>query len=574
MRKPRLFRTLKAITTGMSTPALLLAAAMIWAPSGSARADIIKFVDGSEIKGLTRDLPSSPDQLEYTGARGTLRIQRSRIASVIKETPAQGWIHIGSEHLTKEQLPDALAAFKQALDLEPDNAAARGLIDQAQAAIAERDRMSRQDALKQIDEMAAQARKQVAEKNFEQAEKLYQDANKLVPSDEQKMALVTAISDMYYQWGQDRLDRLDPNGAEARFNLAVEASRENTAAINELLKLWEGRVDKREQAANIYETILERHPENSELRKKLGDLYGQMGRTEDMVHHYLELYKQSDQWVNTPMERQLIEGLDKLHNQYAREKEYDKAIKTYELLATLDPTTDATAVIYYQYLKQANQVKPDDLKGRLALAQFAEQNGLDQEALDKYRGLLGEDATRQAALAGLSRYAARHLSMAQTSFNNRNFSLARTLADQVRKDFPQVPEAVETASEIIGKSQAEEAREQRLMADRAKDMLTAANEYYAQANQHFNNLFSTERRNNPLLMSDRQEAKRYYTLAISAYQQVLQLNPSLARDPTSLVVVRLNESRTRLASLSQSPTGGIGEHTFQFRYNQSTTNPN
>jgi tetratricopeptide (TPR) repeat protein len=336
-----------------------------------------------------------------------------------------------------------------------------------------------------------------------------------------------------------------------------------------LLKLWEGNPDKREQAAHIYETILERHPDNTELRKKLGDLYRQMGDTEDMVRHYLELYKASDDWKGTSLEKALVEGLDKLHRQYARQKDYDKAIKTYNVLASIDPTTDPTAVIYYQYLKQASDLKPGDTAGRLALAQYAEKYGLDQEALDRYKQLLSEPATHDAALAGYTRYAQKALAMAQLQFDARNYSLSRTLADQVRKDFPQSTDVSEKAAEIIGKAQVEMANERRQNAEQAKDLVKAGDEYYAQADSHFQALFSNQRSTNPLLMNDREEAKRYYTLAIQCYSQALAVDSSLARNPGSLVVVRLGECKTRLASLNQNILNSLGRINPPFISNES-----
>jgi tetratricopeptide (TPR) repeat protein len=291
-----------------------------------------------------------------------------------------------------------------------------------------------------------------------------------------------------------------------------------------------------------------------------------------MVHHYLELYKQSEQWKGTVVERKLIEGLDKLHRQYARAKDYDKAIRTYNLLASLDPATDSTAVVYYEYLKRANALGAEDFKGRLALARFAEQNGMDAEALEKYKSLVNYESTHDEALAGMTRYAAKQLSMAQLHFNSRNYTLAQTLADQVRKDFSYIDAVAEKAAEIIGRAEAEIAREQRQQTERAQGVLRSADEFYAQADRHFQNLFSTERRNNPYLMSDRQEALRYYQLAIGAYEEARRLNPALGQDPNSLINVRLQEAYRRIASLTQVPTGGVGRHSFQYRYNEQSGN--
>lgn len=528
-------------------------------------ADIVTYTNGQTIRGLTRELADDPDYIEFTGARGTFRINRSRISSIVQEPSAQGWVHIGNEHRENGNLAEAMTAYKRALNFDPNHDEAQRMIDLTQAAISQRQLLSRQEALNEIDQLAREAREEVDKRNFEKAEELYKRANDLVPSEEQRQELARQISQMYTAWGRDRLDKLDPTGAEERFNLAVEANRNNNEAINELIKLWEGNPDKRAQAANIYETMLERNPENTLLREKLGRLYAQMGRTEDMVNHYLELYRQSSRYQNSAVERQLIEGLDKLQRQYAQQKDYDRAIRTFNVLASLNPNVDPTAVAYYEYLKRANASDPDNPQQQLELAQFAERNGMDEEALTKYRQLVRNEATREAALQGLDRYARRDLSMAQAHFNSGNYSLAQTLADRVRQEFPECEEVVEQAAELIGHATTRAYNQQQAQVANAQSLIDAGDEFYQTANFHFNNLFSTERRNQPRLLSDKQEARRYYTLAIQAYTEGLRLNPNLSRGERSVVTVRLADARQRLAALDLRPTGGVGQHLFRWQ---------
>jgi thioredoxin-like negative regulator of GroEL len=552
--------------------ALALLALLVATP---VLADIVTYSDGTVIKGLTRALPDAPLMIELTSARGTLRVPRSRIAKIEQESPAQGWIHVGDDLRQSGRLADAINAYKKAQDLEPANATAQTGIDQAQVSLAEGRRLSRQQALKKIDDLAEQARSAITQGDFDKSEKLFKQANDLMPAPEQKASLAKQISRLYLAWGHERQDKLDPPGAEAKFNLAVEADKDNAEAINELLKLWENNPEKREQAAHIYETILDRHPDNAELRKKLGDLYAQMGHVEEMVRHYLILYRQSDKWQGTDLERRLVEGLRKLQNQYASQNDYGRAIKTYQVLASIDSKADPMTIVYYQYLKAANDLKPGDLQGRLALAQFAEKNGLDDSALAKYRELLASPETHDGALAGLTRYAQRALAMAQEHFNMRDWSMASTLADQTRKDFPQVTSIGEQADELIGKAQIETINERRQATERAKDLIKSGDAYYAEADQHFQNIFSTQETNNsfasqanvivstqrsnmPALMSDRQEAKRLYQLAIQAYQEALRLNPQLAGGQNSMVSIRVNQAMQNLAALNQTPSDLAG----------------
>jgi hypothetical protein len=57
----------------------------------------------------------------------------------------------------------------------------------------------------------------------------------------------------------------------------------------------------------------------------------------------------------------------------------------------------------------------------------------------------------------------------------------------------------------------------------------------------------------PNLISDRQEAKRLYQLAIQAYQEALRLNPQLSGVEKSAISLNLSQASGNLAALNQTP---------------------
>lgn len=537
---------------------LFAAAAALALGAAPARADIITYNDGKIVKGILEDLPGKPDFVALNTDMGKINIPKARIKSIVKETKAQGLIHLGKAKLERGAYDEALAYFQQARSADPANAEAGQLVTQAEAMIGTKAQKDRSAALDQVDKLAAQARDLIQKSDFTKAEKTLVEANKLLPSPEQKKKLSALISDMYLAWAEDRADKLDQLGAEEKLNLALAANPNNDQVIEKMLKLWENDPQKRQYTARVYETILERHPEDRALELNLANIYYEMGKPEDAVRHYLNLFKASEEYKGTQVEVRLMDSLDRLHRQYAMKRQYDKAIHYFDILAAISPQrANPTEKLYYVFYQKGQGIQPTDMPARLGLAAFAEQNGLDQEALDLYRALIKAPGAKpevvKAAKTAIDRYATRALANAQMVFDKGDYTMAKTLADAARKDYPDVAAIQEKAAEIVGKAQNEEAKERRNKRELAKAVLARADEYYQMAYYHYQNLFSTERKNIPNLLSDRTQARNYFNLAINAYLEALRIDPSLGTDSQSIVQVKLSEAREILQRLNMRP---------------------
>ncbi len=541
-------QTLKRVALSAAFAACLLA-------PGAALADIITTTDGRMIRGIVDPTSQQADQVIIRTAFGTNSIPRARIREIKQESESAGYVHIGRDQLTRNNLAEALRAFQQARDRDAQNAEAQRLLDETQARLDDQKKLNRTEAISQIDQLREQARKLIEEEDFTKAEQMLVDAGKLVPTPEQRAQIKDLISNLYMAWGRSREDKLDPLGAEQKYELAIAANENNEQAINRLLLLWESNPEKKEQSARIYEKFIEIHPENANLRLKLAGLYFELGKYEDASHHYLELYKSSEQYRGTDVEVRLMETLDRLHLQYAREKQYDKAIQYYNMLAAIDPQTDPGGAVYYEYLRRSNSLPADDADARFELATFAEQNGLDEQALQNYRQLLQVEDAKEKAQAALDRYAQRRLTDATTQFRNGNYMLARTLAEQVRQEFPGSEAVQKDIAELINYSDAQLQQMRQASRDRAVDLLRDADEFKRQGDAYFNQIFYTQRRDIAYLSNPREEAKRYYRLAIQTYEEALRIDPSLAQRDGSPVMIRVQEARQRLTRLTTAPLG-------------------
>ena len=132
------------------------------------------------------------------------------------------------------------------------------------------------------------------------------------------------------------------------------------------------------------------------------------------------------------------------------------------------------------------------------------------------------------------------------------WTMAAALADNVRQKYPEVRSVANEAAQIVGKAAVEAQRDIAEKKEKAEDLIKEADIFYNQATQAFNNLFDKERSNLPALSSSRSEATRYYQLALSTYEKVIELDPSRGESP-SVVTERIRECRERIRSLNRRP---------------------
>jgi tetratricopeptide (TPR) repeat protein len=541
------------LDTILSTLGRLGCVACWMGAAGAAQADIITYHNGKELKGISMTLIEEPDVIIFSNATlSMMRIPKGRVAKIEQEPETKGWTHIGMQHMESKNFREAMKAFKQASDLDPNNNEAQRQLKLTQSLISKQEQTNRAQSVDEINLLITRSQELITAQKFEEASKLLRDADRLVPNEEQLQRLPILISDMYYKWAEERLDKYDRLGGEEKLKLALAANPENDQVIEKILSLWKNDADpeKKLQVANVYETMLDRHGEDNALRKELADLYYDLKKFEDAARHYLHLFSSSDQFQGTQLEERLFGILDRLHLQYARLKDYDKAIDYFNMLARINPQFDPTEVVYYQYLKQSNMLTAEDKEGQLQLALFSEKNRLDEEALRIYRSLLANKTTQAQARAGINRFAKAKLGQAVNVYERGDYALSITLTNQIIKEFPQ-SQVIDAAANLAGKAQVEANKQRLYRQELAEDRVRLGNEYYRVAESHFEDLFSTVRKALPRLLSSRTEAKNFYRYAIVAYLEAIRIDPSLATDSNSIVNVRLSDSHTKLRRLNQ-----------------------
>lgn len=534
----------------------ILGAATLAGPV-TARADVLILSNNREMKGVVDESGSNPEMVKFSSATGSIMIPRARIKTIQREPLAQGYVHIGDEFMRLGDLEQAMAAYQQALDADPAFDTAKARMEEARRAVEDRTQAKRDEQLRQIDVLMADVRENIRRQDFEKAEAMMERASDLVPDPEQRAPLQDLIAELYLAWAKERLDKLDTPGAEAKLNLALAAKPSSEEVMTLLLTLWEDQPEKQEQTLRVYQTVLERKPEDDLLRRRVADMLFAQDKLEEAIYHYLLLYNKSERFRGTSLETRVTETLEKLQLRKAQEGDFDKAIYYYNLLGEIVPDLDPVVLTYYRYLKRASEIEPGNVEGQIELAEYAEVNGLKTLALENYRRILEEHPDNEAALAALDRYALGLVQQAEASLDQRDYYLARTYADRVIRQYPNADEAVLRARQIRGIAENEIVRDERQKRELAKEYIQKGDYYYERANQYYRDLQDSATRINAPYSTPKSDAIRFYEYAIQAYETAIEIDPSLSDSPTSLVGPNLSEARRALGIL-KAPAPRIG----------------
>lgn len=537
---------------------LMTAVLLAWGLAPAAMADVVVLKEGRTMRGLVEEEAGGPDAVKFTGATGTLTIPRSRIESIEKESLAQSYVHIGDEFNQRGDLEQALQYYDQALEADGSLEVARERIASVEEALEERDRLRREDDLLQIDRIAEDVRALIAEEDFRQAEEMLERASELEPDAQQKEQLQGLIGELYLAWAKERLDHLDRSTAEEKLNLALAAQPRNEQVMALLLSLWEDQPEKKDQTLAVFQAVLEQRPEDAVLRRKVADLLYTQGQFEQSLYHYLLLYRSDDRFADTALEERVAQNLERLHRQFARDKNFDQAIYYYQLLSEIRPNADPAVVTYYRYLQRADQLTRDDVPGRVELARFAEANALTELALQGYRAVLDLDPQNEAAREALDRFALDLVQLAQQALDQGDYITAQAFANQALREFPGAEEAELRARQIKGIAETEIARERRSQRELALEYVERGDYYFERANAFFARIFSEETRDTIIGTTPKTESRRLYRAAIDAYETALDMDPTLDDQPGLLVAENMREAQRNLRILERgAPDVGI-----------------
>src|SRR5690606_21717622 len=79
-----------------------------------AQGDVVTYDNGKVLRGIVEEIPGDPSNVNITTADRKLRIPKSRISNIQRESLAKSHIQIGVELRAKKQYAKAILEFQRA----------------------------------------------------------------------------------------------------------------------------------------------------------------------------------------------------------------------------------------------------------------------------------------------------------------------------------------------------------------------------------------------------------------------------------------------------------------------------
>jgi tetratricopeptide (TPR) repeat protein len=512
--------------------------------------DIVVFKTGERKTGMVIESESDSDNILFLSISGEMKIPRSRISKITMEPQDKSYVHIGKGYLKLKDYASAKENIEKALALNPENEEASSLLSLIQGEINRELAKTKQEKALRVDQSLEDISEQINTGKYENALALIEKLQQADISSSQREALKSLHFNLYYQWGLNSLDRLNPKGAGEYFEKALTLQPDNQDVFEKLLSLWDKDPAMTTKVIAIYEKQYKEKPEDLALNRKLADLYFRK-RDYKGAAPYLKKVHMKTNGLDVINAERLKESMVNLHSDAALNKQFNLAAQYYRELLDAFPGEDPSPLYYYQYAQMRQSVADDDLEGHVKLGEFCRQHHLDEEAKGEFFYVLDKDPENDQALKGILGYAQIDLGEAQLAFDKKDYDATLYIISQIVAQYMKLTDILTAAYELKERAEIEIRRENKEMTARARALAARGDEYYATADMHINALKSTERRSDVRIVSDKEEAKKFLQRAISVWEAALKIDPTLARRDTEDLGTKISDAKTKLANLTR-----------------------
>ena len=282
--------------------------------------------------------------------------------------------------------------------------------------------------------------------------------------------------------------------------------------------------------AELVETY--RKSNRPEDRVKLAETLYRLRNYDEALPLYLELYQATD-FQTKPNADRIRQMFEMQHRAQAQKGDFEGALKTYHALMAFSPNESPLPLYRYEYMLRASKIDANDANQRAGLAKWAEDHGMPDTARQEYTNVLKIDPKNAAALAGLQRFADADLADMFEFFGTQQYLVVIRKATEMETAYgPYYPKIVEQARSLAARAEVEQKKVQKTREQQAVLLAQRGDDYYNQALAYLSTYMSANVNPSVRVFSPKTEATKFFRLAIQAYQQALQIDPSLG-NPTS-----------------------------------------
>ncbi len=522
--------------------------------AGGVNADVVVMGNGQRLEGRVESIDRKPDKIRFIRGVGSMELARASIREIIEEPDSVDWRRIGLQLIEAKSYQRGIETLQQALALDPGDAEAQRGIERAREAMRAAQQEEERASAQKIERDIEESRRLLKDERFADAEVLLKKLSSQQLTEAQRTAAQGALVELYTAWGFQRLDRLDPKGAEAHYSRVLELDPDNANARDRLLEVWRNDPARKADVLKAYQQKLAADPDNLELNMQVADSLLMLNRLEEAIPS-LEKLVSAPKYRAMRYDARLRSTLREVIRTQQEVGNFDAAIANTEKLLKYFPGEDSSQLVILQYRKAVATADPTDTDARARLIKGLRDAGLKELAAEE-AAVVSRIAPKNAILMGILREEAEErLADVRETLNRREFAVARDMARRFIEAYTDQPDLAAKASEMYERANIEAERLARETRQQAREIAQRAEQYYQQALSYAEQLRSTEVNQGARPYSAKQEAIKLSRRAIDSYTTALNMDPSLGPMTGMDLNAKLGDARQLLSTLTQSASG-------------------
>jgi tetratricopeptide (TPR) repeat protein len=512
--------------------------------STGAMADVLYMNDGQKQTGIIIKPKTDNSRVTIRTTSGEISIPRSKVSRIEEMSPAASYGQLGDQYLQTGNFEKAIESYQAGLGYEAGNLDLKQKLQQAKGGVSSQSAETQATLDDRARRTVDQAMKLAQTGNFDTA---YNTMKSVEPSELSPVypEYRKNLAELYLLWGQSMLDKQNTGGAAQKLNEVLKLDPDNARAKALLVKTFEGDPTKLEESAKYY-----LQSDNPDEQLKGAEALFKLQKYEEAAPVFAKFMSDAELNRKFNITPRLASAFDTLHQQYASQGDYRKALDYFTKYMQVKPDADPTPYSKYLFMIKRSETDMNNADSRFALASFAEQLGLIPTAKEEYRNILALDPKSSSALTALRRFADSDVADAREFMNQGQYTLASNMAQGVARQYPMYPDLIGVANQIQAQAQVEAQKAAQSTKAEARALAERGDNYYAQALSYLSAYVSTETDPSKRIFSPRNEAAKYLGQAIFAWKTALQMDPTLGDATTYNLTFKIQDASNKYAAVA------------------------